>query len=103
MNRNLTLSLALAAGLFGGLLSRYLTPISAFAQAPAQTQAQAPTPAPKEIRAQSFILVDDEGQVLGTFAYEKPATPFSRSPDAPSIRLFDTTGKEIWRAGGSGI
>ena len=95
MNRKLNLSLALAAGLLGGLLSRYLTPIPAFAQAPAQTQA------PKEIRAQSFILVDDQGRVLGTFAYDGQSIP--RLPGTPSIRLYDTTGKEIWRAGGGAM
>jgi len=59
MNRILTVTLALAAGLFGGLLSRYVTPVSVHAQ----TQ----TAAPREIRAQRFTLVNADGVVLGVF------------------------------------
>jgi hypothetical protein len=62
MNRKLNLTLALAAGLLGGLLSRYLTPTSVLAQPQ--------TPAPRELRAQSFVLVNESGAALGEFAID---------------------------------
>jgi uncharacterized membrane-anchored protein YhcB (DUF1043 family) len=77
----MTLSLALAAGLLAGVLSRYVTPASAFAQA--QTQ--------KELKAQSFVLVDDKGNIVGTF---KPS-----ADRIPTVVLLDRSGREIWRAG----
>ena len=46
MNRTLTVTLSLAAGLLGGTLSRYVNPTTVFAQ----VQSTAPT----EIRAQRF-------------------------------------------------
>ena len=51
------MALALAAGLAGGILSQYI--------APALVHAQAQTPMPKEIRAQSFTLVDASGNRVG--------------------------------------
>ena len=60
MKRTMNITLALAAGLLGGLLSRYLAPTPAFAQ----TQTQAPVA--REIRAQSFILVNKRRQAPGT-------------------------------------
>jgi hypothetical protein len=81
MNRTLTLSLALAAGLFGGLLSRYMTLLPVLAQ----------TGAPKEMKAQSFVLVDAKDTVVGTF---KPS-----SDRIPTVVLLDRNGREIWRAG----
>jgi hypothetical protein len=83
MNRTLTLSFALAAGLFGGLLSRYITPVPALAQ----------SGAPKEIKAQSFVLVDDKNNLVGTFK------PSADRTGAPTVVLLDQNGKEIWRAG----
>ncbi len=59
MYRNLTLVLALAAGLLGGFLSRYITLPS--------VQAQAQPPSTLEIRAQHFSVVDPKGRVIGTF------------------------------------
>jgi hypothetical protein len=56
MNRKMNFTLALLAGLLGGVLSRYLIPTPVFAQAQA--------PAPREIRAQSFVLVNKEGTHL---------------------------------------
>jgi len=80
MNRTFVLSLALAAGLLGGVLSRYVSPVPAFAQA--QTQ--------KEIKAQSFVLVDDKDNIVGTF---KPS-----ADRIPIVVLLDRNGREIWRA-----
>ena len=62
MNKTLTVALALAAGLFGGMLTRYITPPAAHAQDQAAIA--------KEIRAQSFTLVDQFDHTAGTFSYE---------------------------------
>jgi hypothetical protein len=84
MNRTLTATLALAAGMLGGLLSHYITPATVLAQ----TQTQ------KEIKAQSFVLVDEKNNVVGTF---KPLdNPIA---GAPTVVLLDRNGRELWRAG----
>ena len=85
MNIKLSISLALAAGLLGGLVSRYITPPPVLAQA--QTQ--------KEIKAQRFVLVDDKNQIVGTF---KSAESQNGAP-TPNVVLVDRNGREIWRAG----
>jgi hypothetical protein len=59
MNRTLTLTLALAAGLLGGILSRYVTP--------AAVLAQAHSTAPKDIRSQRFTLVNENGASRGVW------------------------------------
>ena len=78
-----SLVLAFAAGLAGGLLSQ------ALAMKPALADSQA---TPREVRAQSFVLVNDAGSVLGKFSVD--------SSKLPSIRLFDPRGREIWSAEG---
>jgi hypothetical protein len=83
MNRTLTLILTLAAGLVGGLLSRNLTLPSVHAQ----TQ----TPTPKEIRAQSFVLVNAQGVALGLIGIDPKGKPM--------IKLVDETGRTVWSAG----
>ncbi len=86
MNRKLNLSLALAAGLLGGMLSRYIAPLPVLAQAGP----------PKELRAQSFVLVDDKNNVVGTFtASTIPPKPGQNQ----TVVLLDRNDKEIWRAG----
>jgi hypothetical protein len=80
MNRKANLTLALACGLLGGVLSRYLTPIPVFAQAQ--------LPAPKEVRAQSFVLVNKEGTVLGRIGFDPGGLP--------NITLVDEDGRTIW-------
>lgn len=82
MNKNI--ALALFAGLFGGMLSHYISPTVAFAQNQIQI--------PKEIRAQGFTLVDQSNQPVGTFIAE-----------GVRIVLRDSKGREIWSAGGSGL
>jgi hypothetical protein len=86
MNRPLILCLAMGAGLLGGLLSRCLTPGVALAQAGA----------PNEIRAHSFVLVDQSNNVAGIFKPEEQG-PGRRQ----TIVLVDRNGKEVWRAGAS--
>jgi hypothetical protein len=78
MYRQSNLILALAVGLLGAAL----------------VLAQTSTPAPKEIRAQSFVLVDDKDEVVGTF---KPAATKPGQP--PTVVFLDRNGHEIWRAG----
>jgi hypothetical protein len=94
MNRNLPLALALAAGLLGGTLSRYITLPSVHAQAPAVT--------PPEIRAQRFTLVDSRGAVMGTFT-SRDSVPSDPGRRPARIVLLDRSGREIWAAGGIGI
>jgi hypothetical protein len=83
MNRTLTLAMALAAGLLGGLLSRYLAPV------PVHAQAQAP--APKEIRAQNFVLVNSQGVEVGLMGFDPQGRPV--------IKLVDEGGRTLWSAG----
>jgi hypothetical protein len=87
--KKLKLRLSIVAGLFGGLLSHYVWP------QPVQAQIQLQIPAPKEVRAQSFVLVDDKGKVQGVFTFNEPTN------GRPSVELFDGNGREIWSAGGS--
>ena len=92
MNQKWTLILALAAGFVGSALFHGLTLVSVHAQAP-----NAP---PKEIRAQSFVLVDDSNKTLGRFAIRYPASPSSERYGFGYIQLFDSSGNELFTAGG---
>jgi hypothetical protein len=84
-DRKLTVVLALAAGLLGGVLSRYITPPSV----DAQTQ-----PAPAiEVRSQRFVVVDPQGRVIGTFTGAD-----TKKGDFPKVVLFDPMGNELWSA-----
>ena len=112
MNNKINLALALAAGLAGGILTRYIAPQPVLAQ-----PQQAPT---KEIRAQTFTLVDPADRTVGTFSVEDGPMAVAVGPDGkttyiqrgpnlgdprnaprPRIILRDATGQEIWSAGGS--
>ena len=112
MNNKLVIVFALVAGLVGALLSRYAAPPPAFAQNQA--------PVTKEIRAQSFTLVDPSDRAIGMFTAEPDtsgAQPFiqpgpSSRLNAPQPRptvfptrivLRDSKGREIWSAGGSSM
>ena len=83
MNKT-SLLLSLAAGLLGGLLAQYV--------APSSVHAQTPRPAPSEIRAQNFVLLNENGDVSGSFGFDNQGHPI--------IRLFEK-GREVWSAGGS--
>ena len=96
MNRNVFF--ALIAGLLGGLLTRYVAPPPAFAQNQA--------PITKEIRAQSFTLVDQSNRAVGTFTIRpdfgslgSPNTPVPGGSRPTRIVLLDPNGNEIWSAG----
>jgi hypothetical protein len=82
--QKLNFTLMLAAGLLGGLLSRYVTP--------ARVLAQAPLPVTKELSAQSFVLTDETGNIIGAF---KP----SADPNHRTVVFVDRNGRETWRAG----
>jgi hypothetical protein len=77
--RNIVLSFA--AGLLGGVLSHYVS------VQPVHAQSQAP----KEFRAESFILVNENGKILGSLSNER---------GRPALKLFDEHGQPIWSAGG---
>jgi|SRR5579863_304637 len=87
--KKLNLALSIAAGLLGGTLSHYLwtQPV----------QAQSSAPSPTEVRAQSFVLVDEKGSIQGVFTFDKPKF------GPTTIRLLDANGREIWDAGGPSI
>jgi hypothetical protein len=100
MNKNI--AIALIAGLIGGLGTRYISPAPVFAQTPAPTT--------KEIRAQSFTLVDPSDRTIGTFSAEPVANrrrAIIRNPGGDQtivdispmrIVLRDSTGRELWSA-----
>jgi hypothetical protein len=102
MNKTFSVALALIAGILGSLLTRYVAPPAAFAQ----TQA----PITKEIRAESFTLVDPSDRAVGTFTSE-PAVPPAWTQSGPNavpkrsmlIVLRDANGREIWSAGATSI
>jgi hypothetical protein len=82
MDRKWNLGLSIAAGLLGGFLSHYISPVLVHAQA-----------APKEITAQRFVLVNNNGSPAGPFGFDKDG--------APNVELFDKTGKVLWSASGT--
>ncbi|HXE05326.1 MAG TPA: hypothetical protein VN579_05010 [Bryobacteraceae bacterium] len=92
MNPKWALMLGLGAGFVGSALFHGLTLVSVHAQAP-----DAP---PKEIRAQSFVLVDDSNKALGRLAIRYPAPPSSERYGFGDIQLFDSLGNELFTAGG---
>ncbi len=110
MNTRLTVTVSLLAGLLGGLVTRYVTPSVVLAQDKA--------PITREVRAQSFTLVDSSDHAIGTFAAEPLAGTVTVlvDPDSPSngqsaprmvrpqmrIVLRDSNGREMWSAG-SGV
>jgi hypothetical protein len=84
--KKLNLGLSIAAGLLGGVFSHYVW------TQPVQAQNQAP--APKEMRAQSFVVVNDKGEIQGVLTFGEP------KGDRTSIKLYDGKGREIFTAGG---
>ena len=86
MNKLIILG-AFAAGLAGGVASRFLLPEAV----------QAQSAAPKQIRAQSFVVEDAAGRIVGIFASDSIGTA---NGSTASIRLLDLGGNEVWRAGG---
>lgn len=101
MEYKLNVTLALIAGLAGGMLTRFV--------APPTVSAQNQPSVVREVRARSFVLVDAENQALGTFSAEPAQSqPVIVQPGNPSIAvvprnsritLRDAQGREIWSAG----
>jgi len=60
MSNKTTIVLALAAGFIGGTISQHI--------APPPVYAQPQIPVPREIRAESFVIVDTHGVPRGAFA-----------------------------------
>jgi len=89
--KKLNLAVLVAAGFLGGMFSH-------FVWAPTLSHAQSPEAAPKEVRAQSFVLVDDEGKVEGIFSFDEPQGAYPSS-----VKLLDSKGHEVWKVGGSGL
>jgi hypothetical protein len=82
-----TIALSLAAGLLGGMLSRYLTPTPVFAQAPPDYGLLA---AGAQTLKLPIALVDQAGNTVGAFSMDFDGKP--------NIRLFDSS----WRTKGGG-
>jgi hypothetical protein len=91
MNTRLTIAIALVAGLLGGLLTRYIAPPVAFAQDQTSNS--------KDIRSQSFTLVDSSDRAIGTFSTEPGL--YVGAKRQMRIVLRDFSGCEIWSAGGA--
>jgi len=91
--KKLNIGLSIAAGLLGGVFSHYIwtQPVQAQNQ-PSPNQNQ---PAPKEVRAQSFVVVNDKGEVQGVLTFGEP------NKGRTSVKLYDSSGREIFSAGGS--
>ncbi len=93
MNQKWTLVLALTAGFLGSALFHGLSLVSVYAQVP--------NASPKELRALSFVLVDESDTVLGRFAAGDPSVAIRGRvrPKFGYIQLFDSSGNEIWTSG----
>jgi hypothetical protein len=84
MNRKLNLGLSLAVGLLGGCLSHFLF---------SETVHAAQVAPPKQIKAQSFVLVNSDGSPAGLFGFDRQGRP--------DVMLFDNTGKVVWSTHGN--
>ena len=89
MKKHLTVVIAVAAGFLGGMLSHFVTPPAAFAQAQ--------NPGTREVRAQRFVFVDLNSRPFATFMVQ----PGSVGPDGwhGRVLLVDDQGRELWSAG----
>lgn len=83
MNRKMNLGLTLATGLLGGFLSHYISP--------ELVHAQTKTVPAKEIKAQRFLLVNDDGSTAGLFGFDQDGNA--------TVVLMDKMGKVVWSAG----
>ena len=78
MKQRLVVSLAVAAGFVGGVLSQYVSPRLVNAQSQAS----------KEVRAQSFVLVDDKGVAYGLFGFDPNGQPI--------LKMIDENQRTLW-------
>jgi hypothetical protein len=89
MSTKATIVLAIAAGFLGGIASQRLIP--------ARVYAQGQTPSiPREIRARSFVVVDENGIPRGAFGMYTKARPEIEITDiqghARSARFYGDMG-----------
>jgi hypothetical protein len=68
MNKAITTALGLIAGFIGGAMSHYVF-------VPTPVLAQPPVQSPLEIRAQKFVLVDENGTARGVFGFQRDGSP----------------------------
>lgn len=94
MSQKFYLMVAVVAGMIGSAIMHYAAPPLAFAQDQSSIT--------KEVRAQSFVLIDSSNNVIGTFTSE-PLPGFQArvapgtSVTVPShIVLRDANGRLIW-------
>jgi hypothetical protein len=80
MSAKTTLAFAAAAGFLGGIASQHI--------APALVHAQAQPSIPKEIRAETFVIVDHDGKPRGAFGIDKKY--------GPVIEITDAKGNAAW-------
>jgi hypothetical protein len=80
MSTRLILTLSLSAGLVGGVVSHYISP--------QLVQAQGQPAVPREIRAQSFVLIDAQGAAVALFGFDPKGQPI--------IKLLDERGRTVW-------
>jgi hypothetical protein len=68
MSTKASTSLALVAGFIGGAMSHYLL-------VPQAVRAQVPAQSSPEIRAEKFVLVDENGTARGAFGFRSDGSP----------------------------
>jgi hypothetical protein len=78
MTNKTTFVLALAAGFLGGIVSQHIMPPPVYAQAQ--------SPVPREIRAESFVIVDTNGVPRGAFAV-------NGKNGRPTLEMRDRSGR----------
>ena len=89
MTNRITIALALAAGLAGGLLTRYIAPPPVYAQASVTD----------EVRARSFTVVDEKGDSIGTLTAESNRLGTFRG--VPHLVMKDSNGRTLQVFGGT--
>jgi hypothetical protein len=90
MKKSLHVAICLAAGFAGGMISRYSVPPVALAQSQPQSVV--------EVRAQAFVLTDNNGRPVVKLA--PGAGALSGAAFSPKVVLFDADGHQFWSAGG---
>jgi hypothetical protein len=89
MSTKTTIAVAVIAGFVGGIVSQRIAPIA--------VHAQAPTPVQKEIRAESFVIVDENRIPRGAFGIDGKGEPHLEATDAKGhlywIRWGESFGK----------
>jgi hypothetical protein len=96
MNTKITTALALLAGFVGGAMSHYL-------MVPMPVRAQGPVQSSPEIRAQKFVLVDENGTTRGVFGFQNDGTPAIQVNFGKSKGLFKLIGDGVGSARWLGV